>query len=338
MKITSPTPVLSSAELGQLGPIRMLYVPAGDERTLDLTTVPIEDWISRVKESQSGVDDLAFLQRELDARGLGLEALTVILDDGRMTEAARVWFILQYVGLPATVLNGGLAALSVVPQRSPRLSAPLRLHPGAGKVGLKDRKGLKGDLPDVQILDARPAAEFRGEDLKGNSRGGHLPGAAHVSHDELLDGSHLRPAVEIAKLLDAEGVDGSKPIVSHCHGGGRAALAALAAVVAGRDNVHVYYLSFADWAADESCPVRRPDWLCRNGVSSRADQTVDPSDCGPAILCCRGGTPAQRDALTSNPSPGQLAIQRLPRDAQLAIHVLPAALLRQALSFSQPVA
>lgn len=40
---------------------------------------------------------------------------------------------------------------------------------------------------------------------------------------------------------------------------GRAALAALVAVVAGRHNVHVYYLSFADWAADESCPVRQPD-------------------------------------------------------------------------------
>lgn len=252
-------PVVSQKDLGNLGSVRILYVPAGDERPPGLTTVPIEEWISRAKESRSGFDDLAFWQRELEALGVGPDATSVVLDDGRMTEAARVWFILQYFGLPATVLNGGLAALSVIPPQAPRSSPPLRLAPGAGTVGLKDRKSLKADLPDVQIFDARTTAEFRGDDLKGNARGGHLPGAAHVSHDELLDGTHLRPAAEIAQMLDAEGIDGSKPVVSHCNGGGRAALAALAAVVSGRDNVHVYYLSFADWAADESCPVRRPD-------------------------------------------------------------------------------
>lgn len=50
----------------------------------------------------------------------------------------------------------------------------------------------------------------------------HLPGAAHVAHDDLLDGTHLRPAAEIAQLLDAEGIDGSKRIVSRCNGGGPA--------------------------------------------------------------------------------------------------------------------
>lgn len=253
------TPLVNATDLPGLGPLRLIYVPAGDERPEGLLSVPIEDWIDRAKRSQSGFDDLAFWRRELEALGVGPDAVSVVLDDGRMTEAARVWFILQYFGLPATVLNGGLAALSAIPpQVSPSL-APLRLDPGAGRVGLRDRESLKGELSGVQIFDARSAAEFRGEDLKGNSRGGHLPGAAHVAHDDLLDGTHLRTASEIAQLLDAAGIDGSKPIVSHCNGGGRAALAALAAVVAGRDNVHVYYLSFADWAADQSCPVRQPD-------------------------------------------------------------------------------
>ena len=58
-------------------------------------------------------------------------------------------------------------------------------------------------------------------------------------------------------MLDAAGIDGGKPIVSHCNGGGRAALAARAAVVAGRPDIIVYYLSFADWAADESRPIHQ---------------------------------------------------------------------------------
>ena len=49
----------------------------------------------------------------------------------------------------------------------------------------------------------------------------------------------------------------SDHIVTHCEGGGRAALGAAAAVRAGFDDVRVYYLSFADWVRDESCPIVR---------------------------------------------------------------------------------
>jgi thiosulfate/3-mercaptopyruvate sulfurtransferase len=210
------------------------------------------------RRRRAGLDDLPFWQEALQGPGVGPGAVTVVPDDGRMTEAARVWFILQYFGLPAAVLNGGLAVLSELPPQAPRHAGPLRLAPGAGAVGLAEREGLKRDLAGVQVFDARTAAEFRGEELKGNPRGGHLPGASHLSHADLLDGAQLRPAADIAALLDAAGIDGSRPIVSHCNGGGRAALAALAAVVAGRPDVRVYYLSFADWAADESCPVQAP--------------------------------------------------------------------------------
>lgn len=256
MKIASPqNAVVSAEELDQLGPVRMLYVPTGDERPLGLITVPVERWISRAKQSQSGFDDLAFWQDEIGKLGIGTDAVTVVLDDGRMTEAARVWFILQYFGLPVVVLNGGRPAVSQVPQLAPSATASVQLRPGAGSVELTDRTGLKNSLDAVQVFDARTAEEFRGENLMSNARGGHLPGAAHLSHAELLDNTHLKSAEEIAELLAASGLAGSGPVVTHCNGGGRAALAALAAVVAGKTDVRVYYLSFADWAADEGCPI-----------------------------------------------------------------------------------
>jgi len=252
-------PVVTTADLATLGPIRLIYVPAADERPEGLLRTPIEDWIDRAKRSQSGLDDIAFWQRELEALGVGPDAVSVVLDDGRMTEAARVWFILQYFGLPATVLNGGITALNTIPQQADRHGAPLQLVPGAGAVGLADRTGLKASLPQVQVFDARTAEEHAGIDLKGNARGGHMPGAALLAHGDLLDGPRLKSAEDIARLMGRAGMDDGKPIVTHCNGGGRAALAALAAVVAGRRDVRVYYLSFADWAADESCPIHRPD-------------------------------------------------------------------------------
>jgi thiosulfate/3-mercaptopyruvate sulfurtransferase len=248
-------PIVTADQLPGLGGLRLLYVPTADERPAGLTPVPIADWIAAAKASTTGLDDLGFWQAEIGRLGIGDDALTVVLDDGSMTEAARVWFILQYFGLPVAVLNGGLPELRSLPAQVAPAAAPPVLAPDSGAVGLASRHDLRERLGEVRILDARTAAEFDGTDLKGNARGGHLPGAVHLDHRAFLDGRHLRPADELADLISGAGFDGTRPLVSHCNGGGRAALAALAAVAAGETDVRVYYLSFADWAADESCPL-----------------------------------------------------------------------------------
>lgn len=256
--MTSPSPLLSAADLPALGPVRLLCVPGACTVPAGATVVPVERWIARAAESDNGFDDLAFWQEALADLGIGPDRPTVIADDGKMTEAARVWFILQYFGLPASVLNGGLPALSPVEIAAPAAPAPVALRPGSGPVGLMDRHGLKNQLDRVQVFDARSAAEHRGEDLKNNRRGGHLPGARLLAHLDLLDGGHLRSPDAIRALLTQAGIGGAGPVVTHCNGGGRAALAALAAHLAGEPDVRVYYLSFADWAADESCPLHTP--------------------------------------------------------------------------------
>lgn len=251
-------PLVEKIGLAGLGPIRLLYVPAAEEVVEGLRTVPIADWVRHALNSRSGLDDTAYWREAFRQLGLGPDALTVVVDHGRMTEAARVWFMLQYFGLPAAVLNGGAGGLDAAPPQSPDYEGHLVLVPGAGSVGLRGRDALKEELARVQVFDARTEAEYRGEDLKGNSRGGHLPGARNLSHADLLEGNRLKRASAIAEMLDAVGLQRAKTIVSHCNGGGRAALAALAAVVAGYADVNVYDFSFADWAADESCPIHRP--------------------------------------------------------------------------------
>ena len=117
---------------------------------------------------------------------------------------------------------------------------------------------MKAELgEDVRIFDARTAGEFAGEDLRRNSRGGHLPGARLLPHANLLDAGRLRPADELQQLLTDAGFQSGDHIVTHCDGGGRAALAAAAAVRAGYQDVRAYYRSFADWANDESCAIVR---------------------------------------------------------------------------------
>lgn len=249
------SPIVTASQLADLGAVRLLYVPAGDEQPAGMATVPIRDWIAIAKQSDTGLDDVLYWQDQIAQLGLSQDVLTVVLDNGSMIEAARVWFILQYFRLPAAVLNGGLPGLGEMPAQAARSTKKPVLRPGTGAVGLMGREELKTGLASVQVLDARTSAEFMGDDLKGNARGGHLPGAVLLDHHDILDGLHIRPASELADMMSDAGLHVGDPVVTHCQGGGRAALAALAAVAAGQADVRLYYLSFGDWAADESCSV-----------------------------------------------------------------------------------
>jgi thiosulfate/3-mercaptopyruvate sulfurtransferase len=56
----------------------------------------------------------------------------------------------------------------------------------------------------------------------------------------------VRPAPALRAMLERVGFSLGDLIVTHCEGGGRAALGAATAVRAGFDDVRVYYLSFGD--------------------------------------------------------------------------------------------
>jgi thiosulfate/3-mercaptopyruvate sulfurtransferase len=227
--------------------------PAGAVR------VPIEVWEAAAKAGKTSFENVGYWERAIGDLGIDGRIPAVVYDDGRMTESARVWFILQYFGADACILNGGWPALQ---RHADLIASPVarpavfRARPESGSVGLVDRQTLRTEL-EVRIFDARTEGEFAGRDLRHNTRGGHLPGARLIPHASLIEAGRLKPANALRELLAAAGFAAGDHIVTHCDGGGRAALAAAAAVRAGYDDVRVYYLSFADWAKDDSCPIVR---------------------------------------------------------------------------------
>jgi thiosulfate/3-mercaptopyruvate sulfurtransferase len=256
-------PFVDIAALPSLGPVR--YLDARDQAAFDAghapgaVRVPVDEWDKAAKAADIGFGKTAFWDNALGALGVDPSAVAVVYDSGQMTNAARVWFILQYFGLKAVILNGGWPALSSatgLPASAAPATGGLRAVPGAGSVGLVET--LKRQLDgDAHVFDTRARAEFTGEDTRNRSRSGHLPGARHLSHTDLLDNGVVRPAPVLRAMLDRVGFGPGDHIVTHCEGGGRAALGAAAAVRAGFDDVRVYYLSFADWVRDESCPIVR---------------------------------------------------------------------------------
>jgi thiosulfate/3-mercaptopyruvate sulfurtransferase len=255
------SPVIDPAEV--TSPLRLLDVrnaasfAAG--HAPGAVRVPIEDWIAAARTPEGDFANTAFWSNAFRTLGMGAGSVAGVYDDGRMTEAARVWFILQYYGLQAVILNGGWPAVQAAARSSAEAaSKPPTIAPDSGLVGLMDRTRLKGTLDTETILDARTEAEHLGRDLKANARGGHLPGAVLLPHADLLDGTQLRAPDDLRARLSAAGFAPGRPVTTHCDGGGRAALAAVAALQAGFAPVSVYYLSFSDWAADESCPIVIP--------------------------------------------------------------------------------
>jgi thiosulfate/3-mercaptopyruvate sulfurtransferase len=256
-------PFIEVDAIASLGAVR--YLDARDPTAFaaghapNAIRAPSNDWDTAAKVAGSGFENTAHWEATLNDLGIDNAATAVVYDTGAMTNAARVWFILQYYGAKAVILNGGWPAMAGA-------SVPQGVGPGNGfkadprnrSVGLVDRATLKTQLNgEAHVFDTRTKAEFTGEDQRKNARGGHLPGARHLSHTDLLDNGRVKPAAEVRAMLDRVGFQPGDHIVTHCEGGGRAAFGAAAAVRAGFDDVRVYYLSFGDWAKDDTCPIVR---------------------------------------------------------------------------------
>lgn len=116
-------------------------------------------------------------------------------------------------------------------------------------------KNLKND--DVVIIDSRTAAEYAGQDLRGNKRGGHIPGARLLSSDDFLDKATGKTIpVEAAKAKVEALIPKGKTIVVYCQSGTRCSHEILKDL--GYDNVVLYDASWQEWSNREDTPVEKP--------------------------------------------------------------------------------
>ena len=109
-----------------------------------------------------------------------------------------------------------------------------------------------------QIVDARPAARFTGEqpEPRPGLAQGHMPGARNVPFTQLInaDGT-LRSEAELRAVFAASGVDPARPVVASCGSGVTASVVAFALAVLGNPAAAVYDGSWAEWGRDPGNPV-----------------------------------------------------------------------------------
>lgn len=200
----------------------------------------------------------------LSEQGVKPDDQIVCYDAGGGVTAARLWWMLRWVGHEAAaVLEGGFAKWTAegrptsreVP-RFPRESYPVRLRPElVVGVGVVQRAADEG----LVLLDARAPARFRGEQEPIDRVAGHIPGAKNrFCNDNLLADGTFKPAEalrgEFLALLD--GRDPSR-VVNYCGSGVSACHNVLAMEIAGLKGSRLYPGSWSDWITDPNRPVGR---------------------------------------------------------------------------------
>src|SRR6266851_7120205 len=143
-------PFVDVGDLPSLGPLR--YLDVRDQAAFDAghapgaVRVPLDEWDAAAKAADTGFAKTAYWDNALGALGVDPTVTAVAYDSGGMTNAARVWFILQYYGLKVVILSGGwpaLASATALPLAAEASRGGFRAVPGSGPVGLVERQTLR---------------------------------------------------------------------------------------------------------------------------------------------------------------------------------------------------
>jgi thiosulfate/3-mercaptopyruvate sulfurtransferase len=194
----------------------------------------------------------------MGALGVGDDSRVVLYDTNYTGWAARIWWMLRWVGFDrAGILDGGLSAwtsegyeLSLEPVSRPTKQLTPRPRPEV--IASRDEVLAGIDDGHVILIDTLPEEMYRGE-FTLYARPGHIPGALNINGLKLLDKTgRFRSEEELAAMHNLKQ---DARIITYCGGGIVASTDAFILTRLGFNNVAVYTASLQEWAADPTCPL-----------------------------------------------------------------------------------
>lgn len=193
------------------------------------------------------------------------KARVVLYDDEGGAWAGRAVWTLELFGIETwAVLDGGLIAWAEAGRpleqgpppapftvaEGPPLSAFPNPEPWATLEGVE--VALAADTHC--LWDARSPAEYAGFQRTA-ARNGHIPGAVNVPITTLLDPKRSgRLRADLKDWLSESGIDGTRPIITHCHSHHRSGLSYLAGRLLGWP-IRAYAGSWGEWGNHPTTPI-----------------------------------------------------------------------------------
>lgn len=190
------------------------------------------------------------------------ESVVVIVDDARGSRAARLWWMLESLGLSCGVLDGGFAGWSA--EHEAGLSGPPPAHSSKTFTARPWPKSHFANIDEVAragtqalVLDGRSAARFHGAQSSLDPRPGHIPTAlsapwtANVSAED----GRLLPLPKLKSRFESLGLKTKSPVFLYCGSGVTACHNALVLRLLGV-RPRVYVGSWSEWASDPARPVQ----------------------------------------------------------------------------------
>jgi thiosulfate/3-mercaptopyruvate sulfurtransferase len=217
------------------------------------------------KTSRHPLPDVAVFARTLSGWGIGPDTQVVAYDDMGGAIAARLWWMLRWLGHDAVaVLNGGWPAwlAAGLPQRSgveKRPPAVFVPHPRPDLLVTADEVMENLVRPTFTLIDSRAPERYRGETEPLDPVAGHIPRAINLPYADNVDqDKRFLAADELRRRFESIlGDQGSQSVAFYCGSGVTAAHNILAMAHAGLGLPRLYAGSWSEWITDPARPVER---------------------------------------------------------------------------------
>jgi thiosulfate/3-mercaptopyruvate sulfurtransferase len=197
--------------------------------------------------------------------GIGDDTQVIAYDQDAGPFAARLWWMLRYLGHDSVaVLDGGFAKwlredrpVHRGEETRPAAAFTPRLRKGM-RVTVDDVVARLGDASTL-LVDARSAERFAGQPDPLDSVPGHIPGARNRPYrHNISDEGTMRPGSELKADFE-QVLGGRRPdeTVMYCGSGVTACHNLLAMEHAGLRGAKLFAGSWSEWEADPKRPIER---------------------------------------------------------------------------------
>ncbi|MEG4444775.1 sulfurtransferase [Microcoleus sp. AT9_B5] len=195
------------------------------------------------------------LADKLSAIGINSpETLVVAYDDSRLAFAARLWWLLRYMGhSKVALLDGGFSGwkaagypvTNTLPDpRDGNFIARLQPDLAVDIDAVKERK----DLPGKVLVDSRESERYEGLREPIDPIAGHIPGAVNYPWQGVTDETGKVRSTSEQKQRWTE-LEKAEEIIVYCGSGVTACVNLLSLEIAGIPDAKLYVGSWSDWCS-----------------------------------------------------------------------------------------